>query len=81
MSLGLLSDRVKVWKLVLGMHIANVLALVLFVTNVTEADHIYTKESPAPIAQDIGLTLCIALATAIYTLNLSLLSKSISSCV
>jgi len=48
----------KVWKLVLGMHILLAASLILWTVNLPEADHIYTKESPAPVYLDIGFVLC-----------------------
>ena len=63
------------------MHGLILTGLIIFVSSVPEADHIYTPESPAPLILNIGFIICQMSAATIFTVNLTLLSKSIASCV
>ena len=50
---GLLADRYKVWRLILVIHILLLGGQVSFYKVIPEEDHVYTKESPAPLKMPI----------------------------
>ena len=79
--LGLLADKIKVWILLLIMHTSLIGSAAIFISGVPTGEKIYTKDNPAPLNMDIGFTLCMMLGSSLFTLNLTLLAKSISSCV
>ena len=77
--LGLAADRVKVWKLTLMMHVIMILAVGLFVASLPSEDHVYSADSPAPISLALGFVLCNITSNSMYTINATLLAKSVSS--
>ena len=79
-GLGLLSDKFKIWKLLIIMHSIFLTTIVVFATNIPEEDHIYTKESPAPLVLPISFTMAQTTVGSIFTLNLALQSKAIANC-
>ena len=78
--LGLVIHRVKVWKMSLLTHVMFTVSIIIFISDIPTEDHIYTKESPAPVTLDIGYVMCQTFYGSIYLVNSVLFAKSIVSC-
>ena len=75
---GLLTDKFKVWKMLLFQHFLLIGCISLFVIYVPTEDHIFTKDSPEPLGMTIGYLLLHIIGSATATLNFSLMTKSIA---
>ena len=80
-GLGLLTDRFRIWPLVLTIHLLMVASISLFVRAIPEGTHIYTKDEPSPILLDIGFFLCHTVTSFMYPVNQALITKAISNCM
>ena len=77
---GLYIDKLKVWKLVLIMHIMLLILLIIFVSKVPTEDHIYTSDNPEPFWMLFSFLMLNITASSMFTVDKTLLSKAIENC-
>ena len=77
---GALSDKIKAWKVFIATKICSLTSLVIFVISVPKQDHIYTKDDPMPLTMTITFILNFILTATSATINITLLTKSLTTC-
>ena len=77
---GVYIDRLKLWKLVLVMHLIMLACLIIFVSKVPSEDHIYSEDNREPFGITFGFLLLNISATATFPVDKTLLSKAIEHC-
>ena len=77
LAAGLLADRYKVWRLILVTHILLLSGQVSFYMVIPVEDHVYTKESPAPLKMPIIWIIVYYFGAAAISLSTAFMNKSI----
>ena len=77
---GVYIDRLKLWKLVLVMHLIMLTCLIIFASKVPSEDHIFTEDNQEPFGMTFGYLLLNISATATFPVDKTLLSKAIEHC-
>ena len=77
---GVLADRVKVWKLMLFWVLVIISSVVILISSVPSEDHIYSKSSPAPFTMALGFILCGTAAPTTISINMTMLGKAVADC-
>lgn len=77
---SVLLDKVKNWKIVLLLHVIMLVFLVLFTWKIPVEDHVLTTNNPEPFLVTFSFAMLIISATTTFTVNKTIMAKSIASC-
>lgn len=77
---GLIIDRTKVWRFFLLWHCFMLASLIIFINYVPGDKHIYNSTEHAPHGLVTGFILMNITSSGIFTLNQTLMAKSVEKC-